>query len=106
MLAAALVLGACGESAMGFDKAGWAAERGNYDGKSARAGMVGELVAAGVKPGADRATVRALLGEPDSTGPNGDIYYLGRSSVGPSFESYHIEYSPAGVVTSARLERS
>ncbi len=109
MLATALLLlgvSGCGEKTMGFDKAGWAGERGNYDGKNVRAGMTDGLEAAGVKLGATRDAVRALLGEPDSTGPAADIYFLGRSATGPSYESWRIDYSPAGVVTGMRLERS
>ncbi|MDP5280261.1 hypothetical protein Q9Q95_15135 [Sphingomonas sp. DG1-23] len=90
---------------MGFDKAGWAAERGNYDGESRRGGMVAQLDDAGIVPGAPRETVRALLGEPDSTGPAADIYFLGRSATGPTFESYRIEYDSAGKVRAARVQR-
>lgn len=91
---------------MAFDKAGWAAERGNYDRDSRRGAMVGQLDEAGVKAGATRDTVRALLGEPDSTGPATDIYFLGRSATGPSYETYRIEYGMNGLVTAARVERS
>ncbi|ATY32165.1 hypothetical protein [Sphingomonas psychrotolerans] len=91
---------------MSFDKAGWAAERGNYDGESRRGGMVARLDDAGIVVGAPRETVRALLGEPDSTGPAADIYFLGRSATGPSFESYRIEYDAAGKVSAARVQRS
>ena len=91
---------------MDFDKVSWAAERGNYDRDSKRGGLVAGLESAGVKVGASREAVRAQLGEPDSTGPAADVYFLGRSAVGPSFETYRIEYSPAGMVIAMRLERS
>ena len=106
VLSALLVLAGCGEGAMDFDKAGWAAERGNYDRDSRRGALVAGLDRAGIVVGASRTTVRAQLGEPDSTGPGADIYFLGRSATGPSFESYRIEYSAAGLVTATRLERS
>jgi hypothetical protein len=105
LLALALVLAGCGGGQMGFDKAGWAAERGNYDRESRRGGMVAQLDDAGITVGAARETVRALLGEPDSTGPAADIYFLGRSATGPTFESYRIEYDAAGKVRAARVQR-
>ncbi len=91
---------------MGFDKAGWAAEHGNYDGESRRGGMVAQLDDAGIVVGASRETVRRLLGEPDSTGPAADIYFLGRSATGPTFETYRIEYDAGGKVRAARVQRS
>jgi hypothetical protein len=103
-LTLALALVSCGGGQMGFDKAGWAAERGNYDRDSRRGAMVSALDDAGVVPGATRETVRALLGEPDSTGPAADIYFLGRSATGPSFETYRIEYSD-GKVSAASVRR-
>ncbi|NIJ20946.1 hypothetical protein FHS95_002638 [Sphingomonas naasensis] len=101
-IALALALAGCGG---GFDKAGWAAERGNYDGESRRGAMVTTLDEAGIVPGASRESVRAQLGEPDSSGPAADIYYLGRSATGPSFETYRIEYDAAGKVRAARVQR-
>jgi hypothetical protein len=105
-VALALALAGCGGGQMTFDKAGWAAERGNYAGESRRGAMVTQLDHAGVVVGATRASVRALLGEPDSTGPAADIYFLGRSATGPSFETYRIEYSADGKVRAARVQRS
>lgn len=90
---------------MQFDKAAWAAERGKYDSESRRGAMVPQLGGAGVTAGASRDAVRALLGEPDSTGPSADIYYLGRSATGPSFEIYRIEYDAGGKVRSAQVQR-
>lgn len=107
ILAALLIgLAACGGTGMTFDKAAWAAERGNYDGESRRGAMVGALDDAGVVPGATRDQVRALLGEPDSSGPEADIWYLGRSGTGPSFENYRVGYDKAGRVTDAAVRRS
>lgn len=101
-----LTAAACEGEAMTFDKTRWAAERGNYDGESARGAMVSSIDDAGVRVGATRDQVRSVLGEPDSTGPAADIYYLGRSRSGPSFETYRIDYSTAGTVTAMGVRRS
>ena len=106
MLALALVASGCGRASRSFDKAAWAAERGNYDRKSSRGAMVGGLDEAGIVIGAPRARVRTLLGEPDSTGPQADIYFLGRSTTGPVFEAYRIDYGPDGRVRAAAVRRS
>ncbi|PSJ37649.1 hypothetical protein [Allosphingosinicella deserti] len=106
MLGLALFASACGRAPISFDKAGWAAERGNYDRKSSRGAMVGGLDEAGIVIGAPRERVRALLGEPDSTGPQADIYFLGRSATGPGFETYRIDYEPGNRVRAASVRRS
>ena len=107
MVAAGLLLMAgCGDGAMAFDSAKWAAERGNYDGESARTTMVAAARDAGLRPGASRAAVRGLLGEPDSTGPAADIYFLGRSRSGPSFETLRIDYDAGGRVSAAAIRRT
>ncbi len=90
-----LMLMACG----GFDKETWASGKGNYDGKNPRIAMVGAAEAAGVKVGATRDQVRALLGEPDSNGPNADIWYLGRSTFAPDYQTFEISYDGKDVVT-------
>ncbi|MFS0737600.1 hypothetical protein ABC347_11165 [Sphingomonas sp. 1P06PA] len=106
ILAALLVgLAACGGTGMAFDKAAWAAERGNYDGENRRGAMVSDLDEAGIVPGASRDQVRALLGDPDSHGPEADIWYLGRSATGPTFENYRVDYDPAGRVKAATVRR-
>lgn len=91
---------------MAFDKEGWAAERGNADGENRRIGMVSDLDDAGVKPGATRDGVRALLGEPDGTDPDADVYFLGRSRSGPSYESLRIEYTAQGIVAGTQVRRT
>ncbi|WP_294252606.1 hypothetical protein [uncultured Sphingomonas sp.] len=101
----ALALAGCGGAQMQFDKSAWAAERGNYDGENRRGAMVSQLGGAGVVAGASREAVRELLGEPDSSGPSADIYYLGRSATGPSFEIYRIEYDAAGKLRTAQVQR-
>jgi hypothetical protein len=105
MLALALALAGCGGGQIHFDKARWAAERGNYDGESRRGAMVSQLDDAGVVAGARRETVRALLGVPDSVGPIVDVYFLGRSATGPTFETFRIEYDAGGKVQAVRVQR-
>ena len=105
-LLAALAVVGCGGDVAEFDKQAWAAERGNYDGVNRRGELVTGLEAAGVRPGARREQVRMLLGEPDGTGPDADTYFLGRTKYGIEYETYTIHYSPAGVVTSAQIERT
>lgn len=90
-----LMLMACG----GFDKETWASGKGNYEGKNPRIAMIAAVEAAGVKVGATRVQVRALLGEPDSSGPNGDIWYLGRSTYAPDYQTFEISYDDKAVVT-------
>jgi outer membrane protein assembly factor BamE (lipoprotein component of BamABCDE complex) len=90
-------LSACGNSTVTFDKEKWASGKDNFEGKNPRIYMVSDAEAAGVKVGAKRAAVRDLLGEPDGTGPLGDSWYLGQSTVAPDFErncdqSIYLEY--------------
>lgn len=103
--AIALALVACDGGHVAFDKAGWAAERGNYERESRRGAMVAGLDEVGIVAGASRDAVRALLGEPDSTGPAADIWFLGRSAAGPSFETYRVDYDAAGRVARAAVLR-
>lgn len=84
---------------MDFDKTKWASGRGIALEDNPRVSMVGEAKRAGVRPGATRAQVRALLGEPDGTDSGGDVWFLGRSQVAPDFQSLEVEYDASGVVT-------
>ncbi|QAY77419.1 hypothetical protein [Sphingosinicella sp. BN140058] len=102
----AIALSSCDRGRTSFDRQTWAAERGNYDGANRRAAMVSALEKAGVVPGAARPSVRGVLGEPDSTGPAADIYFLGRSEVGPSFEILRIDYDRDGMVRRTSVGRS
>ncbi|MEH3143806.1 MAG: hypothetical protein PGN34_00235 [Methylobacterium frigidaeris] len=76
----------------GFDVAAWARERGNYSGENRRGAMVAALGEAGIRAGTGRDRVRGLLGEPDASGPDVDVYYLGRSRIGPHFETLRLAY--------------
>lgn len=104
--AAAIMVAGCEEDSVGFDTSGWQAERGNATGANARGAMVATLDEAGVRVGASRDQIRAILGEPDSTGPRADIYFLGRSATGPSFDTYRIDYDAGGTVTRTAVIRN
>ncbi|CAN5283892.1 hypothetical protein BH10PSE15_BH10PSE15_14620 [soil metagenome] len=91
---------------MVFDRGAWAAERGNMEGESRRGGMVSGIEAAGVKPGASRASVREVLGEPDMQNPSQDHYYLGRAGFGIDLEQLRVDYDANGRVTGTSIERS
>jgi hypothetical protein len=90
---------ACGNFTMSFDKEEWASGRGNSREKNPRIGMVSDAEEAGVKVGATRASIRALLGEPDSTGPDGDIWYLGRGDYSLDYQTLEISYDKNDIVT-------
>jgi hypothetical protein len=101
----ALAAPGCKNEQAAFDTSGWAAERGNYDRESRRGAMVRGLAQAGIIPGAPRERVRTLLGVPDSTGPAADIYFLGRSATGPTFDIYRIDYGTDARVRAAAVQR-
>jgi hypothetical protein len=54
--------------------------------------MVSDAEEAGVKAGSARSSIRALLGEPDGTGPRGDSWHLGRSGYAPDYETLKVKY--------------
>lgn len=91
---------------MEFDQAAWIAERGNIDGENRRAGMVPGLKDVGIIPGATRATIRELLGDPDTEAPANDVYYLGRAEYGVDLEQLRIRYDAEGRVSNIDIERS
>ena len=79
-----------------FDAARWAQGAGNYDGANVRLDMVKDARAAGVSIGSSRASIQALLGKPDSHGPDADIWYLGRSSLSVDFRQLRVHYDGGG----------
>jgi hypothetical protein len=87
-IALLISLSACG----GFDKEEWASGKGNSNEENPRVWMVSDAEEAGVKIGATRASIRALLGEPDGAGPEGDVWYLGRGVYAPDYEHLEILY--------------
>lgn len=90
---------ACGSSSVTFDKEKWASGKGNFEGKNPRISMVSDVEEAGVKVGATRTKIRALLGEPDGTGPRGDSWHLGRSGYAPDYETLKVKYDENEIVT-------
>jgi hypothetical protein len=105
ILAAMLATANCKGSTMGFDKAVWAAERGNLDGDSRRSAMVAALPDAGIQAGASRASVHALLGVPDSTSATNDRYHLGRAGYGIDSETLRIDYDDNDRILGTTIER-
>jgi hypothetical protein len=95
---------ACGSFAVSFDREKWASGKDNFEGKNPRIYMVTDAEEAGVKIGAKRATVRELLGEADATDSTGDIWYLGRSTVAPDYETLEILYDEKDIVKSVRIK--
>jgi hypothetical protein len=93
-------------STPGFDRDSWRREAGNQTGESRRGALLAGARAAGLVTGASRDSIHDLLGPPDSTRPGLDIWYLGRSSVGPSFESLHVRYDAGFKAKDIRIARS
>jgi outer membrane protein assembly factor BamE (lipoprotein component of BamABCDE complex) len=98
-----IALSACGGADLSFDKEKWASGRGNFEGKNPRGLMVSDAEEAGVKVGATRASIRALLGAPDSTGPESDTWYLGRNVYGLDYENLKIKYDKNEIATEVRV---
>lgn len=99
----------CGDAvtgAHGFDAQRWAGEKGKYEVANLRAGMVSELRDKHLRVGMPREAVRALLGAPDADGPQRDTWFLGRSTVGPSIETWVVDYGADGRVVHFGLMRS
>ncbi|WP_425257821.1 hypothetical protein ACPOLB_20160 [Rubrivivax sp. RP6-9] len=108
-LLAALPATGCGDAVTDtgeFDRQRWAAGHGQYDAPNPRAGMVAALRERHLRVGMPRADVRALLGIPDASAPQRDTWFLGRSGVGPSIETWVVEYGPDGQVLHFGLARS
>ncbi len=97
-LALLAALSACGSSSVAFDKEKWASGKGNIKGTNPRISMVSDAEAAGVKVGSTRTKIRALLGEPDGTGPRGDSWRLGRSGYAPDYETLKVKYDENEIV--------
>jgi hypothetical protein len=93
----------CGNFAEAFDKEKWASGKGNFEGENPRGWMVSDARKAGVTVGATRSSIRALLGNPDSTGPRGDIWYLGRGGYAPDYETFEIKYDSNDIATDVRV---
>jgi hypothetical protein len=106
LIAISIGLSSCGGTNMAFDKAKWAAEKGNYSGDNARSGMITSLDKAGIVKGTSRDKIREILGTPDGFEGNQDNWYIGRSPAGPSFEIFTIVYSSNNVMMSGEISRN
>jgi hypothetical protein len=94
-------LSACG----GFDKQKWASGKGDYSHKNPRASLVSNAEEAGVKVGASRASIRALLGKPDGTGPSGDSWALGFGGYSTDPRYLNIDYYKNKIATKVNIEQ-
>ena len=90
----------------GFDAEQWKALKGSTERNNPRIGMVGELKAKHLRQGMNREEVRKLLGEPDQRRGTSEVYALGASPFGPSYEYFIIDYDGAGLVTGFHVSRS
>jgi hypothetical protein len=88
-------LSACG----GFDKEKWASGKGNITPENPRGSLVSDAEEAGVKVGATRESIRALLGEPDSKGPGGDSWALGFANYSMDPQHFAVDYDENDIAT-------
>lgn len=89
-----------------FDAEQWKAQRGSSARNNPRIGMVAELQRKHLREGMTREEVQRLLGEPDQRRGTSEVYELGQSPVGVSYEYFVIDYDGAGKVTQLRITRS
>lgn len=95
LLPLVLLVAGCG----GFDRAKWASARGaDCTADNPRPTMITAAEHAGMRHGASRATIRALLGAPDSETPTSDGYGLGVEPTGVDCHHMVIEYGSDGAV--------
>ncbi|NMO19628.1 hypothetical protein HPC49_48355 [Pyxidicoccus fallax] len=90
----------------GFDAEQWKAQRGSTARNNPRIGMVVELKEKHLRNGMSREEVQKLLGEPDQRRGTSEVYALGTSPFGPSYEYFIIDYDGTGLVTGFRISRS
>ncbi|WP_164017042.1 outer membrane protein assembly factor BamE [Pyxidicoccus trucidator] len=89
-----------------FDSELWKAQRGTGADKNPRVGMVVELKKKHLREGMTREDVQKLLGEPDQRRGTSEVYELGMSPVGVSYEYLVIDYDGQGKVMRFRVTRS
>lgn len=75
----------------GFDSAAWKAQSGNYEDDNPRDGMVASLKKR-LRAGMSKQAVLDLLGPPDTIREAGEVYFLGRSAYGVSYEVFVLRY--------------
>ncbi|MFP2906158.1 hypothetical protein ACLESD_14055 [Pyxidicoccus sp. 3LFB2] len=89
-----------------FDSEQWKAQRGSSADKNPRVGMVVELKQKHLREGMTREDVQKMLGEPDQRRGTSEVYELGVSPVGVSYEYFVIDYDGHGKVMRFRVTRS
>ncbi|MCP3057697.1 hypothetical protein LXT21_02780 [Myxococcus sp. K38C18041901] len=89
-----------------FDSEQWKAQRGSGADKNPRVGMVVALKQHHLREGMSREDVHTLLGEPEQRRGTSEVYELGVSPVGVSYEYFIIDFDAQDRVTRFRVTRS
>ena len=92
---------------MSFDELVWKAQHGSpaLEEENPRGAMAAELLHGRLAAGMPRDEVRRLLGPPEHEDELTDVYELGRSSWGVSFEQLAVEYD-GGELARTQLRRT
>jgi hypothetical protein len=92
---------------MGFDELVWKAQHDSpaLEDENPRAAMAPELLGERLTEGMTRDEVRRLLGPPEHEDELTDVYELGRSTYGVSYEQIAVEYD-GGELVRAQLRRT
>ncbi len=98
-----LLVSACGVFGVSFDKEKWASGKGNLTAENPRGEMVSDAEEVGVKVGATRASIRALLGEPDGKGPRGDSWALGFANYSMDPQNFVVDYDENDIATKVHI---
>jgi hypothetical protein len=98
-IALLLLVSACGVFGVPFDKEKWASGKGNLTVENPRGKMVSDAEEAGVKVGVTRASIRALLGEPDGQGSKGDSWALGFANYSMDPQNFVVDYDENDIAT-------
>jgi hypothetical protein len=98
-----IALPTCDSGDLSFDKEKWASGKGNLTAENPRGKMVSDAEEAGVKVGATRASIRALLGEPDGKGPRGDSWALGFANYSMDPQNFVVDYNESDIATEVHI---
>jgi len=79
-------------AAQGFNSAKWKAQYNSKELHNPRLVMIPHLKRSVLHVGMDKSAVRDILGPPEKSRDQTDIYALGVSEYGIDFEYYYIEY--------------
>lgn len=79
-------------STTNFDAALWRAQYKSFERDNPRIGMISVLEREVLQKGMTKEAVREILGPPEQTRDNIDLYDLGISPFGVDYEQYVIEY--------------